>query len=122
MRKLLLSIFMMVAVVATAFGQTVTFNFTEAGDDGKIYGYNVPTTGENGAVNLGDGGTLKNSNVVITYAQGTAGTQGRLWLNGSTPEIRTYSGSSFTFTTTDGSKITSIKFTEIGRASCRERV
>ena len=110
MRKLLLSLFMMVAVVATAFAQTVTtFDFTKADADGKIYGFAEPNASATGT-NLANG-TLSSGNINIESTK-VASNDNRLWFNAKTGiDLRCYSGSYLTFSTTDDEVIVKIEFT-----------
>lgn len=104
MKKLLLSLFMVVAAVATSFATETVFDLSKP----ELFGYVAPTVASTGT-DLADG-TLEAGNVVITSKK-VAKDDTRFWLTTkNVVELRGYKTSMLTFTTTNGEAITEIKF------------
>lgn len=101
MRKLLLSLSLIVATIATAFATETVFDLSKP----ELFGYETP--GSNGT-NLADG-TLKAGNIIITSKK-VAKDDNRFWATKSGIELRCYKTSTLTFTTTNGEVITDIMF------------
>lgn len=104
MRKLLLSLFTVVAALSMANAGEVTFDLTQP----DLFGFAVPAASS--GTDLNDG-TLEAGNVVITSKK-VAKNDTRFWaLNTGTVEgLRGYKTSTLTFSTTNGEIITEIKF------------
>ena len=104
MRKLLLSLFTVVAALSMANAGEVTFDLTKP----DLFGFAVPAASS--GTDLNDG-TLEAGNVVITSKK-VAKNDTRFWaLNTGTVEgLRGYKTSTLTFSTTNGEIITEIKF------------
>lgn len=101
MKKLLLSLFMVVAAVATSFATETVFDLSKP----ELFGYETP--GSNGT-NLADG-ALKAGNVIITSKK-VASNDNRFWAAKNGIELRAYKSSTLTFSTTNGEVITNIEF------------
>lgn len=101
MRKLLLSLFLFVAVITTGFATNTVFDLSNP----EAFGYETP--GSNGT-NLADG-TLEAGNIIIASKK-VASNDNRFWAAKSGVELRGYKNSILTFTTTNGEVITSIDF------------
>ena len=103
MRKLLLSLFTVVAALSMANAGEVTFDLTKP----DLFGFAVPAASS--GTDLNDG-TLEAGNVVITSKK-VAKNDTRFWaLNTGAVELRGYKTSTLTFSTTNGEIITEIKF------------
>lgn len=103
MKKLLLSLFMVVAAVATSFATETVFDLTKP----DLFGYAVPASGQ--GTNLADG-NLTAGNIVIASKK-VANNDTRFWGVATGVEgIRGYATSTLTFSTTNGEVITEIKF------------
>lgn len=101
MRKLLLSLSLIVATIATAFATETVFDLSKP----ELFGYETP--GSDGT-DLADG-TLKAGNVIIASKK-VASNDTRFWNAKSGIELRGYKSSTLTFTTTNGEVITGIVF------------
>lgn len=108
MKKLLLSLFVSVLAIF-AYADDVTFDFTSA-DALEAMGIEVPAAGAGTTIT---GKEITVGNVCLTSTSGTNPT--RVWSgsgNNAGLDLRAYkSGGSITFSTTDGTTITSIAFT-----------
>ena len=103
MRKLLLSLFTVVAALSMANAGEVTFDLTKP----DLFGFAVPAASS--GTDLNDG-TLEAGNVVITSKK-VAKNDTRFWaLNTGAVELRGYKTSTLTFSTTNREIITEIKF------------
>lgn len=103
MKKLLLSLFMVVAAVATSFATETVFDLTKP----ELFGYAVPASGQ--GTNLADG-NLTAGNIVIASKK-VANNDTRFWGVATGVEgIRGYATSTLTFSTTNGEVITGIRF------------
>lgn len=103
MRKLLLSLFAVVAALSMVNATETTFDLTKP----ELFGYAIPAA--SAGTNLDDG-TLEAGNIVITSKK-VASNDTRFWGTAAGVEgIRGYKTSTLTFTTTNGEAITEIKF------------
>lgn len=105
MKKTLLSFFMLVAMVATAFAGDVTFDFA-ANPWGLTLGSGSGATAEAGNVT-----EITQDSVVLTFDQASASTPARMWTG---PHLRAYKNSTMTMTAPEGQVITKVVWTATG--------
>lgn len=104
MKRLLLSLFVIIAAVSFTNATDVTFNLT----DPAALGYAVPESGA--GTDLADG-TMTVGNVVIKSTKINETTDNRFWATKDGVEgLRCYKPSTLTFSTTNGEIITAITF------------
>ena len=105
MKKTLLSLFAALACVSAATAAEVTFDFTTAGADGKIYGFTP-----NNNASLDDGSLMTNGAASITIQTATINNGVRVYGTSPNCTLRVYNSSGFTVSVSGGN-ITEIAFT-----------